>query len=266
MKVLRLVAVMFLTLAGITVATADVWEKHGYDQQFREFPDASPSRRFPLGTDALGRDRLARLVYGTRVSLLLAPAAALVSCALALAAGGIAGLAGGVAERAILAAADLFLSLPWFFLLLIARASLPLNVSPAISVTIMFLLLGVLGWAAPARVIRASVRELRHADFILFAHASGIAPWRILAAHLAPNLRPVLRARFWIAIPAYILAEATLGMLGLGISEPLPSLGGLLRDLESIDISSRLWLLAPAVLLAAVMLSLQVLRPADPTL
>jgi ABC-type dipeptide/oligopeptide/nickel transport system permease subunit len=72
---------------------------------------------------------------------------------------------------------------------------------------------------------------------------------------------PVLRAQFRIAVPVYILAEATLGMLGLGVSEPLPSWGGLLRELEGADAPSRLWLLAPALLLAAVTVSLQLLRP-----
>ena len=266
MKGLRAIAIGFLIAAASTVLTADLWEKNGYDQQFRESVDAPPSVRFPLGTDDLGRDRLARLVYGARVSLLLAPAAALLSCVAAALLGGLAGLAGGFTERAILAAADLFLSLPWFFLLLMARASLPLNVSPAISVGITFFLLGLLGWAAPARVIRAAVCDLRHAGFLEFARACGSSPWRLLSRQVAPSLMPVLRAQFWIAVPAYILAETTLGMLGLGVSEPLPSLGGLLRELEGGDVASRLWLLAPVALLASILVSLQSLRPADHSL
>jgi ABC-type dipeptide/oligopeptide/nickel transport system permease subunit len=138
---------------------------------------------------------------------------------------------------------------------------MPLNVSPAVSIGITFALLGLLGWAAPARVVRAGVRELRDSEFVLFARAGGCTPWRLLWAHLIPNVMPVLRAQFWIAIPVYILAETTLGMLGLGVSEPLPSWGGLLRELEGGDIASRLWLLAPAFLLAAVTVSLQLLRP-----
>ncbi len=257
----RMVVVIFLALVGTCVLTCDLWEKTPYDQQFRDMPDAAPSRRFPLGTDALGRDRFARLVYGTRVSLLLAPAAALLSCIAAALLGGLAGLAGGFTERAILAAADLFLSLPWLFLLLIARACLPLNVSPMVSIAITFALLGLLGWAAPARVIRAAVRDLRNSDFVTFARASGSSSWRLLWAHMVPNVMPVLRAQFWIAIPVYILAETTLGMLGLGVAEPLPSWGGLLRELEGGDVTSRLWLLAPAFLLAAVTASFQLLRP-----
>ncbi len=164
-------------------------------------------------------------------------------------------------ERAILAAADLFLSLPWLFLLLIARACLPLNVPATVSVSITFALLGLLGWAGPARVVRAAVLDLRNSDFVLFARASGCTFWRLLWAHLTPNVMPVLRAQFRIAVPVCILAETTMGMLGLGVSEPLPSWGGLLRELEGADVPSRPWLLAPALLLAAVTVSLQLLRP-----
>jgi peptide/nickel transport system permease protein len=260
-KRVRTMAVVFLTLVGAAALSCGIWEKTPYDAQFRESPDAAASRRFPLGTDAMGRDRFVRLVYGTRLSLLLAPAAALLSCLSAALLGGTAGLAGGIVERAILAAADLFLSLPWLFLLLIARACLPLNVPATLSVGITFALLGLLGWAGPARVVRVAVLDLRDSDFVLFARASGCTFWRLLWAHLTPNVMPVLRAQFLIAVPVCILAETTMGMLGLGVSEPLPSWGGLLRELEGTDVPSRPWLLAPALLLAAVTVSLQLLRP-----
>ena len=258
---MRLAAIGFLATIAACAFTAGLWTHASYETQFREAPDAAPSAKFPLGTDALGRDRLSRLVYGTRVSLSLAPAAAGFSCAAAALLGGVAGWAGGFAEIAIMAAADLFLSLPWMFLLLLVRAWLPLNVPAGVSVAITFALLGALGWAAPARVVRAAVRKLRNSDFMLLAEAHGCTPWRLLWRQLIPNMKPILLAQFWIAVPAYILAETTLGMLGLGIAEPLPSWGGLLRELEGGDVVSRWWLLAPAVLLTAVTLSLQLLRP-----
>jgi peptide/nickel transport system permease protein len=145
--------------------------------------------------------------------------------------------------------------------LLMIRAWLPLNVSPAASVAITFALLGMLGWAAPARVVRSAAAQLKASDFMLVAQAQGIPRWRLLSRHLIPNILPILLAQFWIAVPVYILAETTLGMLGLGVAEPLPSWGGLLREIEGADALSRVWLLAPAVLLAAVTGSLQLLRP-----
>ena len=231
-----------------------------YSEQFRDSISAAPSMRFPLGTDELGRDRLARLLYGTRVSLLLAPAAALLSTLIAALIGGTAGYAGGRWERAVTTGIDLFLSLPWLFLLLAVRALLPLNTSPIASVTITFLLLGCLGWASPARIIRAGTRTLVNSDFLLEARACGVSTTRLIWRHLLPNLRPLLLAQFWLSIPVFILSEANLGLLGLGISEPLPSWGALLKDLENYSAAlQNPWMLAPVVLLVAVVSSLQLL-------
>ena len=263
MRVDRKIA-WFVILGLVTVCLcAKIVAPANYAKQFREAPNSAPSKHFLLGTDDLGRDRFSRLLYGGRVSLLLAPAAALLSCLAAALLGGVAGLAGGVADRALLAVADLFLSLPWLFLLLMVRACLPLNVSPATSVTITFLILGALGWAAPARVVRAAVGKLKNSDFMLQARASGCAPWRLLWRQLLPNVMPVLLAQFWIAVPVYILAETTLGMLGLGVVEPLPSWGGILRELEGGGVISQPWLMIPALLLAAVVGCFQLVLPRE---
>lgn len=263
MRAARMVAVVFLGLVALSALFPEVWTSKGYEVQFRDAPEARPSSQFPLGTDALGRDRLARLLYGTRVSLALAPAAALLSCVVAGLVGGLAGLAGGWTDRLIAGASDTFLSLPWLLLLLTVRAILPLNVSPAASVTITFALLGLLGWPAPARVVRAAIGRLSAADFMLQARASGCTPWRLVRAHLLPNVMPVLLAQFWVAVPVFILAEATLGMLGLGVAEPLPSWGSILRDVEGGQVWSQPWILAPALLLAAVVGCFQLVMPRE---
>lgn len=263
MKTLRMLALCFLGLVAISGLVPRLWTADRYDTQLRENIDEPPSRRFPLGTDALGRDRLARLLYGTRVSLTLAPAAALLSCLAAALVGALAGLLGGWVERLVLAGVDLFLSLPWLLLLLMVRACLPLNVSPAASMAITFGLLGLLGWPAPARVVRAAVVRLRSSDFLLQARAAGCPPHRLIARHLVPNVMPVLRAQFWTAVPLFILAEATLGLLGLGVAEPLPSWGGILRDLQSGDLLGQPWLAAPVLLLAAVIGGFQLVLPRE---
>jgi peptide/nickel transport system permease protein len=263
MRVARVAGIVLLALVALTALVPGRWVSRSYDRQLRGIPDAPPSVQFPLGTDALGRDRFARLVYGTRVSLLLAPAAALLSCLAAGLLGGLAGFVGGLTDWTIMAAADLFLSLPWLLLLLIVRACLPLNVSPATSVTITFLLLGLLGWAAPARIVRAAVRGLLSSEFVFVAKARGCGPWRLLWRQLLPNVAPVLLAQLWVAVPVYILTEATLGMLGLGVAEPLPSWGGLLREIEGNSPMAQPYLLAPAILLAAVIGSLQLIVPRE---
>jgi ABC-type dipeptide/oligopeptide/nickel transport system permease subunit len=252
-----------LVVLGVAVAAslgAGWVAQHSYAEQSREFISAPPSAQFWLGTDDLGRDRFARLLYGTRVSLLLAPAAAFLSTMIAGLIGGAAGYLGGRWERIVTAGVDLFLSLPWLFLLLAVRALLPLNTAPVTSVVITFLLLGCLGWAAPARIIRAGTRTLVSSDYLVQAAASGISRWRLFWRHLLPNLRPILLAQFWISVPLFILSEANLGLLGLGVSDPLPSWGAMLRELENYSaVLKNPWMLAPVVLLVAVVSCLQLL-------
>jgi peptide/nickel transport system permease protein len=259
------IALVVLALVALASLLAGFIAPSSYSEQFRDSISAPPSARFLLGTDDLGRDRFARLLYGTRISLLLAPAAALLSTLIAALIGGLAGYLGGRWERYVTSGIDLFLSLPWLFLLLAARALLPLNTSPITSVAITFLLLGCLGWASPARIIRAGTRTLVNADYLLQARASGISGARLFWRHLLPNLRPILLAQFWISVPVFILSEANLGLLGLGVSEPLPSWGALLRELENYTaVLQNPWMLAPVILLVIVVGCLQlVLRTED---
>ncbi|HLK22638.1 MAG TPA: ABC transporter permease subunit [Bryobacteraceae bacterium] len=258
-RVAQTVALVLLALVALASLAAGFITPSSYAEQFRDSIGAPPSHRFPLGTDDLGRDRFARLLYGTRVSLLLAPAAALLSTLLAALIGGLAGYVGGGFERFVTSGIDLFLSLPWLFLLLAARALLPLNTSPVTSVAITFLLLGCLGWATPARIIRAGTRTLINADFLTQARATGISGFRLFWRHLLPNLRPIFLAQFWISVPLFILSEANLGLLGLGVSEPLPSWGSMLRELENYTaIFQNPWMLAPVILLVLVVACLQI--------
>ena len=249
-------AVLLLVLA---VSLAASWiAPGGYAKQDREAAGAPPSREHWLGTDEIGRDRFARVLYGTRISLLLAPAAALVSTLLAAFIGGLAGYLGGAWARAAMAVTDLFLSLPWLFLLITVRATLPLDVSPTFSVLVTFLLLGLLGWTAAARVLCASAGSLRSSDFVRQARAAGVSSARLFWIHVLPNLKPVLYAQFWISIPAFILSEANLGILGLGVTEPLPSWGSLLRELEGlVSVGAEPWKFVPLVLLVIVVTSFQ---------
>lgn len=246
-------------LLGILLLASIIFEffpHHSYEEQFRDAISAPPSVRFWLGTDALGRDRAARLVYGTRVSLLLAVAAAGLSVAFATAAGTSAGFVGGYWSTTLLSVADLFLCVPWFFLLTAIRGAMPLNTSPLVSVLMTFGLLGVLGWAGPARVLSLRTRQVVETDYIRQARATGASQWRILVRHVLPNILPIAASQFWILVPAYIITEANLSVLGLGVSEPLPSWGSLLKEIDFVQWGSP-GILLPLVLLAAVAGTLQ---------
>lgn len=247
-----LLLVVSLSLAANWLAPA------GYAKQYRDAPNGAPSHQHYLGTDELGRDRFARVLYGTRISLLLAPAAALISTLLAALVGGVAGYLGGAWARGAMAVTDLFLSLPWLFLLITVRALMPLNVSPLVSVLVTFTMLGLLGWTSAARVLCTSAGSLRDSDFVRQARASGIRGWRLFWIHVLPNLNPVFYAQFWISIPVFILSEANLGILGLGVAEPMPSWGNLLKEIEGmVSVGSEPWKFVPLVLLVVVVTSFQ---------
>jgi peptide/nickel transport system permease protein len=255
----KLACVILALVLGAALA-ANWLAPAGYAKQYREAIDAPPSRTHWLGTDEIGRDRFARLLYGTRISLLLAPAAALLSSLMAALIGGLAGYLGGIWARAAMAVTDLFMSLPWLFLLITARALMPLNVSPVVSVLVTFMLLGLLGWTAAARVLCTTAGSLRTSDFVRQARAAGLPGQRLFWVHVVPNLKPVLYAQFWISIPVFILSEANLGILGLGVAEPLPSWGSLLKELEGlVSVGEEPWKFVALILLVVVVTSFQLL-------
>jgi peptide/nickel transport system permease protein len=257
MKVIRFIALSILASVAILAAGADFLAPYNYSAQFRRHASEPPSHSFPLGTDELGRDRLSRLLQGARISLLCATTAALIATGLGAAVGIVGGYFGGWLDEAAGAVTDLFLSLPWLFALLSLRAMLPLDISPWVSIAATFFLLAIVGWASGARVVRAGTAGMRHSSAILYARAYGCSGVRLLVYHLLPNLKPILAAQFWILVPVFLLTEANLGVLGLGISEPLPSLGNMLAELQNYDrIPEQPWILAPAVLLVLVVASL----------
>ncbi len=259
MKALRATATAIIVTIALVCIVGSLLPRFDYARQDREHVGEAASRQHWLGTDDLGRDRFSRLLHGTRLSLLLAPAAALLSLLLALAIGATTGFTGGLAARGAKTVIDLFLSVPWLFLLLMVRALLPLNTSPGESAAITFLVLGLLGWAAPARILQARASRLCEEQFILLARATGVSRRRLLWQHLLPNLKPVLLAQFWIAVPIFILSEANLSLLGLGVSEPLPSLGSLLREMETVlTLNADASRFAALILLIVIMSSLQI--------
>lgn len=260
MRNMRIAAGIILAAIVLFVLPAEWTAPRPYEEQFRDAVEVGPSRQFPLGTDSLGRDRWSRLIHGTRLSLTLSAAAAALCVILAAIIGGVAGYFGGPIERGILLFIDLFLSLPWLFLLLAIRAALPLNVSPEVSMAVTFALLGCLGWAGPARVACTAVREFRTGDPMLQSRAMGMSPARVVLRQLLPALSPLLRSQFWIAIPLFILSEANLGALGLSVSEPLPSWGNLLAELQFLPrIADQPAILVPAVLLCLTVCCIQLL-------
>ncbi len=208
---------------------------------------------FLLGTDSYGRDCLARLLHGGQVSLSAGLLATLVSCGLALLLGGLSGYRGGWTDRAIMGVSDLFLALPWLYLLFAVRAFLPLDLKPGRAFGIIVLLLGVIGWARPGRLVRGVVLSAKEREFVLAARAFGARDGYILWNHVLPQAAGVLLTHAALLVPAYVLAEVTLSFVGLGVEEPLPSWGTMLAALQEYNVlSTAWWMFAPGVALVVV--------------
>ena len=246
----------------------DFFSPHSPTRQYRDLPYAPPGRYhgelFLLGTDEFGRDWYSRLCHGAFTSLLVAPAAALLSLILAIPLGAWAGYRRGWIDYLVMRGSEIFVILPWFYVLVALRAALPLNVDGSTAMLIMFGLLGVLGCAAPVRLFRGLVLSVMTRDFVLAARSTGAGGARIIRSHVLPFLWPTARAQFLLALPAYILTEVTLSFLGLGLADPAPSWGSMLVPLQQyVVLTSYPWMLAPAAAIIVVCLAFHALAGHD---
>ena len=185
---------------------------------------------FPLGTDALGGDQLARLAWGTRLSLGVALVAALGALAIGAIVGGIAGFAGGLVDDGLMRVADFDHRAAALYVVLALRAAMPLVLTTSEVFWTMVVVLAVVGWPFPARGVRAVVAAERTREYAEAARALGASRTRLLLRHLLPAARGFWSSRRRCSLPAFVLAEATLSFVGLGFSEPIPSWGAMLRE------------------------------------
>jgi peptide/nickel transport system permease protein len=183
-------------------------------------PDALPG--FPLGTDDLGRDVLSRVIYGTRVSLLVGISATLLSGLTGTVIGVVSGYYRGVADAVFMRLADIQLAFPTILLALVVVVV----VSP--SVTVVIVVLGLNGWMSYARVIRSEVLSLRTREYVLAARAIGSSGARIMVHHIRPNIMAPLATIGTLQVASMIVAESALSYLGLGVPPTIPTWGGML--------------------------------------
>ena len=257
-------AAVFLIALCLLLGLGPLAVSHGYAAQDRDRILSGPDARHWLGTDALGRDNFARFVHGGRLSVIMAALAALTACGVA-AAIGTAGAFGGAGRTLSAMVFDVMLSTPWYLLVFLVRAVLPLDAPPMATAALTFAILGLVGWAHGARVVRDAVVEMAGGPWVRQARATGCGGLALWSGHIIPNLRPLLLTQFLLLLPALMLSEATLGMLGLGVPEPLPSWGGSLVELtQPGTLTQRPWTLLPALLLALTSISLRLLAGGVP--
>jgi len=215
----------------------------------------APARICLLGTDDFGRDQFSRMLYGGRISLL----AGLMAASFALFIGGslgvLSGYCGGVTDAIVMRVAELFLALPWLYLLFAIRAVLPLGIKTTHVFLLLIGVIGLVGWARPARVFRGLVLSAKERNFVSAARAMGASDLYILRRHIVPETYSTLLTMGALLVPQFVLAEVTLSFLGLGVGEPMPSLGGLLRELQKYSVlTSYWWMYLPGAALVLVFL------------
>jgi peptide/nickel transport system permease protein len=214
-----------------------------------------PGGIFLAGTDQFGRDQFSRILHGGRVSLGAGLLAGALSLTLGMALGALAGFAGGWVDAAIMQVSDIFVALPWFYLMLALRATLPLDAGAFRALAIVVVVIGVAGWARTARLVRGVVLSAKTRDFVTAARASGGSEAYVLRSHVLPQALGVALTQASILIPQYTLAEISLSFLGLGVAEPTPSWGTLMSAMLRQELTSaNWWMAAPAVVLVMVFL------------
>ena len=203
-----------------------------------------------LGTDSVGRDLLARTLVGTRVTLAVAGAAALVALVIGTLWGAIAGWVGGRVDEAMMRIVDALYALPFMFVVIL------LMVVFGRSILLVFLGIGAVEWLTMARGVRGQVMALRHRPFVLAAEAAGAPARATLFGQVLPNVAGIAVAYLMLTIPQVVMVESFLSFLGLGVQEPLTSLGILVHDgADDMDIAP-LALIVPGAVIVTVVLAL----------
>jgi peptide/nickel transport system permease protein len=217
-----------------------------FETRWHLFGVDEPGTLLLLGTDGFGRDEFSRVVYGGQISVAAGLAATLMTLVLGAMLGILAGYYGSWMDESMMTATELFLSLPWLYFLLGVRAFLPLHLSPARTFFGLTCVIGLIGWARPARLVRGIVLSARSRSYVQAARAFGGNDLHVITRHILPDVSGLLLTQAALLVPRYIAAEVVLSFLGLGVSEPVASWGNMLSALQQYSVLvSYVWLLAP---------------------
>ena len=203
-----------------------------------------------LGTDALGRDLLARLCMGLRISLTIGIVATAVSLAIGVTWGAVAGYFGGAVDEVMMRIVDVLYSLPFIFFVIILMVVFGSNF------ILIFVAIGAVEWLTMARIVRGQTLTLKQKEFVEAARAAGLSSSGIIFRHIVPNLLGPVVVYVTLTIPGVILAESTLSFLGLGVQPPLASLGTLLSTGAAYMELAPWLILFPALVMIATLMSL----------
>jgi peptide/nickel transport system permease protein len=229
------------------------WDRHLFGVE-------EPGRLFLFGTDQLGRDVFSRVLYGARISLSVGLLGIAISIALGLLLGAVAGFYGGVLDSTLMRLSEVLMSLPGLYLIVALGGLLPAEMPSDVRYVVIVAILSLLGWAGVSRVVRGMVLSIRENEYVLAARALGAGSGRVILRHVIPNTMSYVVVAATVSVPYYILGEASLSFLGVGIKEPQASWGLMLSEAQSVTaMRDYTWLLIPGVLIFLVVMCFNLL-------
>ncbi|EIK45190.1 oligopeptide ABC transporter, permease protein [Cellvibrio sp. BR] len=245
---------LFVILFMVVIALLTPWiAPYSYEEQNLDLGASAPSAAHWLGTDTLGRDQLTRIMYGSRISLMVGFIATAVALTIGVLWGAIAGFIGGRVDAVMMRIVDALYALPFTIFIIL------LTVIFGSSMLLLFLAIGAVEWLTMARIVRGQVLSIKRQEFVEAAISMGLSPWRIITRHLIPNVLGPVIVYTTLTIPSVILLESFLSFLGLGIQPPASSWGSLISGgVETME--EYPWLLIfPGLVLTITLFSLNFL-------
>lgn len=232
---------------------------HSYDAIFRDKVAIAPTFQdlHLLGTDTEGRDLVARTLLGLRISLLVGIAATAVALTIGVLWGAVAGFIGGWVDDLMMRIVDVLYSIPFIFFVIVLMTVVQTN-SPIANLLLVFMAIGAVEWLTMARIVRGQTIALRHKEFVEAARAAGASQLQIILRHIVPNVLGPVVVFATLNVPVIILAESFLSFIGLGVQEPLSSLGSLLAD-GTEQMQAPWMLITPAAMMLITLLALNFL-------
>jgi len=237
-------------LVLIAVLGPFLWP-HGFSKQYRELREIGPTLEnlHILGTDIYGRDMVARVIMGLGVSLAVGAIATLVSLVIGVAWGAIAGFAGGRVDQLMMRFVDVMYAMPFIFFVILVTVVFGRHIF------LIFLAIGAVEWMTMARIVRGQTLMLKQKEFVEAARAAGVKPIGLVIRHILPNLLGPVAVYVTLTMPVVILQESFLSFIGLGVNEPLTSLGRLISEGQR-ELGSPWMLFAPAITMVVTLFSL----------